>query len=624
MLGIIRERGRRGLPLEDIYRQLYNPALYLRAYARLYANKGAMTPGSTSETADGTSLAKIDAIIAELRAERYRWTPVRRIYIPKKRGKKLRPLGMPVRSDKLLQEVLRLILEAYYEPQMSPRSHGFRPGLGCHTALQEIRQTWHGTKWFLEGDITGCFDNLSHEVLLSILREKLHDNRFLRLIENLLKAGYLEQWTYHATLSGCPQGGVVSPVLSNVYLDRLDRYVEQMLIPAYTRGIQRQRNKAYNCLRTRAQYYRKRGKWNTAAQLDEQRRHLPERDPNDPEYRRLRYIRYADDFCLGLAGPKQDAEAIKQDLQQFLRDSLKLELSEEKTLITHATTEPARFLGYEIIVQHQDTKHDHHGRRSVNGAVALRVPPAVIQEKPRRRAELLLESDFNIISRYQAEYRGFVQYYQLAQNVSWLWKVHRAMQLSLLKILAGKHQSSVGKMIRRYHTTITLPEGTYVCLQVQVERKGKQPLVARFGGIPLRRQTQAVLTHGPTSITRRPERNDLLKRLLADTCELCQSTEHIEVHHIRKLADLKQGGWNGKPLWARSWQHDDARPWSSVAPATMPFMRASQRNRVAERDHWRADYAETCTVSSEGGRGKRAAMCLASGLPYSSTPTRME
>lgn len=560
MLGIIRERGRRGLPLEDIYRQLYNPTLYLRAYARLYANKGATTPGSTSETVDRMSLAKIDAIITALRAERYRWTPVRRTYIPKKRGKKLRPLGVPVWSDKLLQEVLRLILEAYYEPQMSPRSHGFRPERGCHTALQEIRQTWHGTKWFLEGDITGCFDNLSHEVLLSILHENLHDNRFLRLIENLLKAGYLEQWTYHATLSGCPQGGVVSPVLSNVYLDRLDRYVEQVLLPAYTCGTQRRRNTAYNRLRTRAQYYRKCGKWNIAAQLDKQRRHIPERDPNDPEYRRLRYIRYADDFCLGLAGPRQDAEAIKQDLQQFLRDSLKLELSEDKTLITHATTKPARFLGYEIIAQHQDTKHDHHGRRSVNGAIALRIPAPVIQEKcrryqsrekPRRRAELLLESDYSILSRYQAEYRGFVQYYQLAQNVSWLWEVHRAMRLSLLKTLAGKHQSSVGKMIRRYHTTITLPEGTYVCLQVQIERKEKPPLIARFGGIPLRRQTQAVLNDGSISTTRRPERNELLKRLLADTCELCQSTEHIEVHHIRKLADLKQGGWNGKPLWAK-------------------------------------------------------------------------
>jgi group II intron reverse transcriptase/maturase len=207
VLEIIHERGRKGLPLEDIYRQLYNPDLYLRAYARLYSNKGAMTKGTTSETVDSMSLAKIEQIIDDLRHERYRWTPVRRTYIPKKNGKK-RPLGMPTWSDKLLQEVIRLILEAYYEPQMSDYSLGFRPERGCHTALNSIKDTWTGTKWFIEGDIKGCFDHIDHQVMLSILREKLHDNRFLRLLDSLLKAGYLEEWKYHATLSGTPQGGV--------------------------------------------------------------------------------------------------------------------------------------------------------------------------------------------------------------------------------------------------------------------------------------------------------------------------------------------------------------------------------------------------------------------------------
>jgi group II intron reverse transcriptase/maturase len=560
VLGVIQERGRRGLPLEDIYRQLYNPSLYLRAYARLYANEGAMTPGATKETVDGMSLAKIEAIIDALRHERYRWTPVRRTYIPKKRGKKLRPLGVPSWSDKLLQEVIRLMLEAYYEPQFSPHSHGFRPERGCHTALQEIQQTWQGTKWFLEGDITGCFDNVSHEVLLSILHEKLHDQRFLRLIENLLKAGYLEQWRYHATLSGCPQGGVVSPVLANIYLDRLDQYVEQVLLPAYTRGTKRQRNKQYNTLRVRAQYYWKQGDRAKAAELQKQARRLPERDPNDQEYRRLRYLRYADDFCLGFAGPKVEAEQIKAQLKDFLHETLKLGLSEEKTLITHATTKPAHFLGYELVVQQAQDKHDRHGRRCVNGHIGLRVPAKVIQEKcvlyqargkPRRRGELILDSDYSIISRYQAEYRGFVQYYQLAQNVSWLWEVHHIMRLSLLKTLAGKYKSSVGRMIRKYHATTSTPYGEYVCLQVQVERTGKPPLVARFGGIPLRRQAHAILTDGFLSIARRPARNELLKRLLAEQCELCQSTEQIEVHHLRKLADLKKMGQKEPPLWVQ-------------------------------------------------------------------------
>ena len=217
ILGIIHERGKHGLPLDDVYRQLYNPQLVLHAYGRIYRNSGAMTPGVTGETVDGMSLAKIESIIDALRHERYRWTPVRRVYIEKKHSPKKRPLGVPTWSDKLLQEVIRLLLEAYYEPQFSCYSHGFRPNRGCHTALREIYHRWVGTKWCIEGDIAQGFDSLDHAVLVSILREKIHDNRFLRLIENLLRAGYLEAWTYHATLSGSPQGAVLSPILANIY-----------------------------------------------------------------------------------------------------------------------------------------------------------------------------------------------------------------------------------------------------------------------------------------------------------------------------------------------------------------------------------------------------------------------
>src|SRR5215510_15004224 len=210
ILNIIQDRGKRGLPLEDVYRQLYNPAMYLRAYARIQSNEGAMTPGITEETVDGMSQAKIAKIIEAIRYERWRWTPVRRVEIPKSNGK-MRPLGMPTWSDKMVQEVIRSILEAYYEPQFSKHSHGFRPKRGCHTALTDIRNVWVGTKWFIEGDIKGCFDNIDHTILMNILRENIQDNRFLRLIEGALKAGYCEEWTYHPSLSGSPQGGIVSP-----------------------------------------------------------------------------------------------------------------------------------------------------------------------------------------------------------------------------------------------------------------------------------------------------------------------------------------------------------------------------------------------------------------------------
>jgi group II intron reverse transcriptase/maturase len=210
VLCVIRERGNQGKPLDDLYRQLFNPGLYLMAYGHLYSNEGAMTQGATEETVDGMSLEKIRALIDDLRQERHRWTPVRRTYIPKKNGTQ-RPLGIPTWTDKLLQEAMRLLLEAYYEPQFSPHSHGFRPNRGCHTALQTVQRVWTGTKWFIEGDVKGCFDTIDHEVLLSILAEQIHDNRFLRLIRSLLTAGYLETWKYRATYSGTPQGGVITP-----------------------------------------------------------------------------------------------------------------------------------------------------------------------------------------------------------------------------------------------------------------------------------------------------------------------------------------------------------------------------------------------------------------------------
>jgi group II intron reverse transcriptase/maturase len=281
ILDVIRDRGRRGLPLERVYRLLFNRDLFLLAYGRIAKNRGAMTRGATDETADGMSLAKIDAVIEALRLERYRWTPVRRTYIPKANGK-TRPLGLPTWSDKLVQEVIRLILEAYHEPRFSDRSHGFRPGRGCHTALTEVHRTWNGTTWCIEGDISAYFDSLDHRVLLAILAETIHDGRFLALIGGLLTAGYLEDWRFNATLSGTPQGGVASPILANIYLDRFDQWVEQTLLPAYNRGAQRSPNPANHRLVCLAYVRRREGRHREAASLREQAKHHPAYDPTDP------------------------------------------------------------------------------------------------------------------------------------------------------------------------------------------------------------------------------------------------------------------------------------------------------------------------------------------------------
>src|SRR5579863_8194783 len=283
VLSVFRERGRQGLPLTQLYRQMFNRELYLLAYGNIYSNQGAMTPGASEETADGMSEEKTGQITGLMRNERYRFSPARRVYIPKKNGK-LRPLGLPSWSDKLVGEVVRLLLEAYYEPQFSGRSHGFRKGRGCHTALREIQRTWTGTVWFIEGDISDCFGSFSHDILLGILAEKIRDNRFLRLIRNMLKAGYLEGWQYHDTLSGVPQGGVTSPVLSNIYLHKLDEFVETVLIPEYTRGKLRARNPEYRKVERAIRQARQRGDRTLVRSLYRRLHSLPSQDPYDPSY----------------------------------------------------------------------------------------------------------------------------------------------------------------------------------------------------------------------------------------------------------------------------------------------------------------------------------------------------
>lgn len=555
VLDVLRERGRKGLPCMQVYRQLFNKSLYLLAYGSIYSNQGAMTPGASGETADGMSEAKIDEIISLMRSERYRFGPARRVYIPKKNGK-LRPLGLPSWSDKLVGEVVRLILEAIFEPCFSGRSHGFRKRRGCHTALGEIKRTWTGTAWFIEGDISDCFGSLDHEIMVSILAEKIPDQRFLRLIRHMLKAGYLEDWEYHDTLSGCPQGGVVSPILSNIYLHKLDEFVEKELIPRYTRGARRRMTARYSLARSRHRAARQRGDRAAARDLARQLRVLPSGDPQDPGYRRLRYCRYADDHILGFTGPKAEAEQIKADLATFLRETLHLDLNQHKTLITHARTQRARFLGYDIAVQHSNTKITRC-RRSANGIIALLVPPEVITAKtapyrkhgkPWHRPRLQNLPDYDIVRIYGAEYRGIANYYLLARDVSRLSTLHWYAQTSLLKTLAAKHHSTVTKMALRHRSVTETSDGPRTCYEARLQREGKKDLVARFGGIPLKHDAHPVI-RDPAPVPYLTPRKELLHRLRQRWCELCETGATVAVHQVARLADLGQPG-PGQPAWA--------------------------------------------------------------------------
>jgi len=564
ILNIHRERGSKGLPLERVYKHLFNPELYLKAYGKIYRNDGAMTKGTTDETVDGMTLQKINEIISLLRQEKYRWSPARRTEIPKANGKK-RPLGIPTWSDKLVQEVLRMLLEPYYEARFSKHSHGFRPQRSCHTALFEVQRTWRGSVWFIEGDIKGCFDNIDHSILLSIIRRDIQDGRLIRLIEGLLKAGYMQDWKRHDSLSGTPQGGIISPLFANVYLNELDRYVVDSIVPAYTRGVRRRVNPKYASLTKRIRTANRRSDWETVEHLKRERRKLPQGISHDPDYRRLRYVRYADDFLLGFVGPKEEAKQIRDRLAEFLGEQLKLTLSMEKTFITHAVNDKAKFLGYEITVTRANTLVTSSGARVANGGIALLMPAKVVQAYRQKfsrdgkiihRAELMPETDYTIVQRYQSVLRGIYNYYCMAVNVSRrMARIKWILETSLTKTLAHKRKCSVKRIYRKYQY-VDNSDNQRKMLRVVIHRREQSPLTAIFGGFPLQRRRKGLgmgdFRFKTAWFAASSSRSEVVDRLLAERCELCgQKDVPVQMHHIRKLADIDRPGRRPKMNWEK-------------------------------------------------------------------------
>jgi group II intron reverse transcriptase/maturase len=515
------------------------------------------------------SLERIEAIMGKLKRRAYHWAPVRRTYIEKRNSKKLRPLGMPGWTDKLLEEVLRMVLEAYYEPYFRDSSHGFRPQRGCHTALEAISK-WKGARWFIEGDIKGCFDNISHDVIIGILRRKIKDNTFLKLVRDMLEAGYMENWKYYGTYSGTPQGHIVSPLLANIVLNELDRFIEDELIPKYTQGKHRKRNPEYKKLEKRAYNARKKGQWKYANALRKVYTKLSSQLSGDPEFRRLWYVRYADDFILGFIGTRQEARMIKQEIGNFLK-SMELEMSEEKTFITHAQTGKARFLNYQINLSHADnvTVKAWNGkslcrRRAVNQQIYFSIPQDVIKKweakvcrkgKVTHRPELLHLSDYDIIRTYEIQLQGLINYYNRAHNVgNRMSYLRQIWEQSLTKTLAAKHKTKVSTIYKNYRKFYTVDEDGHKrkLIGVEILRAGKKPLKAVFGKKKIYRETRTVIKDEIQTLY--ITRNQLIDRMLADTCESCgKETDILHGHHIRKLADLKKKyrGRRSPPEWVK-------------------------------------------------------------------------
>ena len=554
---------------ERLYRLLFNEELFYVAYQKIASNGGSTTKGSDGRSIDEMSLARIETLIASLKDESYQPHPSRRVHIPKKNGK-MRPLGIPAFEDKLVQEVVRMILEAIYEGHFETTSHGFRPKRSCHTALLHIQKTFSGAKWFIEGDIKGFFDNIDHDVLVGILRERISDDRFIRLIRKFLKAGYVEDWTFHNTYSGMPQGGIVSPILANIYLDKLDKYVKEY-IRHFDMGTKRRPGKESNDLANeRKRTVRKLKKIKDGTEkaalvarlkaIEQERAAFPSGDEMDGSYRRLKYIRYADDFILGVIGSKEDALRIKEDIKSFLSESLALELSEEKTLITH-TGKSAKFLGYEITVtRNNHQRRDVQGRlrRTYGKRVRLNVSMATLRDKlleygameiklrngkevwkPKCRSGLIFNDDLEILDRYNRETVGFCNYYLIANNCVVLHNFRYIMEYSMYKTFAGKYRSTVRKINKKYRLN--------KLFTVKYEQKGV--IKSRtFYKTSFKRRTTAFngsCDIEPYSIAD-VSRTNLTDRLKAEKCELCGATGKLIMHHVRNLKDLK-----GKESWKR-------------------------------------------------------------------------
>lgn len=553
---------------ERLYRNLYNPEFYVQAYLNIYANKGSMTQGVNNVTIDGMSMARIEKVIDSLRDHSYQPNPARREYIAKKNSNKKRPLGIPSGDDKLVQEVVRMILESIFEPQFSKKSHGFRPKKSCHTALLQIQDTFTGVKWFVEGDIKVCFDSFDHHILIELLRKRINDEAFISLMWKFLKAGYVEQWTYHKTYTGTPQGSGMSPILSNIYLSELDRYMEEYKT-AFDNS-KRTANPEYSRLRDEIFRYKQQNAkvWETlSAEEKKQRaktlrlmrtkqRKLPPRPVKEESFKCVQYTRYADDFIIGVIGSLEEATQIKADITKFLYEKLKLTLSQDKTVITHSANR-ARFLGYDILVsRNQEVKRNKNGSRirAFNGVVKLYVPHEkweaklfengairIAKDKNTgkehwrvfQRGKLINYSDIQILSKVNAEVRGFYNYYSLACNASTLNKFSSLMKYSMLKTFGAKYRCQVSKIKARYvkkdNFTVAYETKSGVKEAIYYNggfRRKKEPAFGQVDVLDKYKQHNAP--------------NSLSARIKSKVCQLCGETcDHIEIHQEKNLKDLK-------------------------------------------------------------------------------------
>nr|YP_009370215.1 putative reverse transcriptase/maturase [Bulboplastis apyrenoidosa]ARO90704.1 putative reverse transcriptase/maturase [Bulboplastis apyrenoidosa] len=470
----------------DSFRILNKEEIWITAYEKLKGNKGALTPGSTPETMDGMSLERLKRLQEKVCSGKYKFKPVKLTYIPKPDGRR-RPLGLSTANDKIVQEVMRMILEAIYEPVFVEESFGFRAGLGCHDALYHVENKFRWMDYVIEGDIEQAYPTIDHRILIKILQKRIDDHRFITLVWKCLKCGVLDEEQIKWLKTGVPQGSIVSPILANIYYHELDKFVQILTIKYETPESERNNLKspAYKALEYKINKVSERMR-NHEPQTKERHELSKELKTLRSEHLqtnslknntiRIEYVRYADDWMIGMSGYKKLAHKIKEEISNFMKNDLVQNLHPLKTKITNLREGNVHFLGYEIFLPKNRPISSYKGKRvktirRSQPQLRFDIPVAEITKRYAERGyfkqlpkgvrpisigSYTVLEDHVIVSHYRSLWLGLLNYYSGCPNRGRLQYIHYLLHMSCAMTLGHRHRMSCSKIFRKHGKTLKI------------------------------------------------------------------------------------------------------------------------------------------------------------------------
>lgn len=542
----------------DIFRILYKEEIWIAAYEKVKSNKGALTPGSEPETLDGMSLERLRRLKEQVCSEQYTFKTVKLTYIPRPDGRK-RPLGLPTANDKIVQEVIRLILEAIYDPIFSELSFGFRTGRGCHDALDHVENKFRWVDYVIEGDIEQAYPTINHHILINTLEKRIKDPRFIRLIWKLLRCGVLDEERVIWLKKGVPQGSIVSPILANIYYHELDEFVEEIMVNTTTPKANRKilKSTAYKSLEHQINKVRKEmllheqnspARQEFAKKLKTLRKKRLETPASKSKIIRIEYVRYADDWMIGIAGDRNLAIRVKEKVDEFMKITLDQKLNPSKTKITDLRIGNVSFLGYEIFLPRNRPISGYKGKgvktiRRGQPQLRFDIPVAKVTQRyiekgylkslkneirPISRASYTVLEDHVIVSHYRSLWLGIFNYYSGCTNRGRLQYIHYLLHMSCAMTLAHRHRMSCAKIFKKHGKGLTV----------------KIPNTKKTVSFPYkttwRLSEKRWFLGKKVSITTDRYENLISRSSLGLPCAICDSNVgFVEMHHVKHVR--KQG-----------------------------------------------------------------------------------